>query len=161
MSSGSHKRSSTIKHYISGLEVKNTVPLIKFRWHMDRKGCKEQAEGPENYAHIFEFLEIACSNETHHWADPRPNVCRALLQHRAVDLQLGLNPMKRWDQSQESTIWTFPKILETFLPSGKNGGWGNGRHMLWKQPAIRWARPSSSSTAPPLPPHCLMASWPK
>lgn len=117
---------------------------------MDRKSSKEQEKGPENCTHIFEFLEIAYSNETHHCADSRPSVCRALLQHRAVDLQPGLNPMKRWDQFQESTIWAFPKVW-------KREEWGMEE---WEAYAVKAACHRLGKTSlflhSPLPPTSLL-----
>lgn len=50
VSSGPHQRSSTIKHYISGLQMKDTIQLIEFVDHT----WKERTEQKKNQKlHVY------------------------------------------------------------------------------------------------------------
>lgn len=75
--SGPHQRSSTIKHYISGLQMKDRIQLIEFATGTQKEQCRRRTR---NCTHTFEFLEAASCTETQPCAEPRAHVHRTSLQ---------------------------------------------------------------------------------
>lgn len=129
ISSGTHKRSGTVRCYISDLEAKNPILLMKSAddtW-LGRTE-KNTREDQKTAGMCLNCCQTAHSSEALHCADPG---AAGLPSNPGVSPSRA--PLALYHPTNPSALWDW--------------GQANGRHRLQEEPAIHWAGLGSSSTA--------------